>query len=488
MNEMTRIQSRRGRTALSLVLALLLLVLLAPVQAVQAGNDTLPGPMGGSVSTPLVEERFICEHWPNWRELNKEGGFSVNLMSVPRLLLDSPDGRAADRELDDVEARIIDWGEKALKEGWSSIGFSNYSVYQDEELLSVRFYLASYNAGFAEYVYCYNFSLPEGRRLTDEELAARFGVTDNLDTLKLEAMERRVSERLKQSSMSMDPSYNYFTETYRFFQSGNTMSHSLYLDRTGRLCFNYVEAVPAGSGAMLSTAPLAVDPRQPVKKLNPYFVKLMKKAGLDPEDESVQAVCTFVGAVWDEPTLQQALGQADAILPGEFLTDHAGFLPRLEYTEDGMSRLSGSEMYLVVPRYKYSIVTLEPLMLTDGGELLPEDQEPYAYVYTASGAAIVLQNQSEIFPNANILISDPVQAPYDGLSLAEREEAAFEPGRPEQSIRYILSFAPSISGKDGSLVLPDEVLDGTGLLPEPKEYPTYDQDLFDQIMSCLPKG
>lgn len=86
----------------------------------------------------------------------------------------------------------------------------------------------------------------------------------------------------------------------------------------------------------------------------------------------------------------------------------------------------------------------------------------YAFL-SSSGITFVMQNISDITPNGKITI--------------RYRDDAFE-------------FSPSISLKDGSLILSDEIKDGEEILDwnslVNKE--TYSQMMFDRIMSIMGKG
>lgn len=86
----------------------------------------------------------------------------------------------------------------------------------------------------------------------------------------------------------------------------------------------------------------------------------------------------------------------------------------------------------------------------------------YAFL-SSSGTTFIMQNISDIAPNGKITI--------------RYRDDSFE-------------FSPSISLKDGSLILPDEVKDGEDILDwnnlVNKE--TYSPMMFDRIMSIMGKG
>ena len=86
----------------------------------------------------------------------------------------------------------------------------------------------------------------------------------------------------------------------------------------------------------------------------------------------------------------------------------------------------------------------------------------YAFL-SSSGITFVMQNIRDIAPNGKIII--------------RYRDDAFE-------------FSPSISLKDGSLILPDEIIDGEGILDWNSLFnkETYSPMMFERIMSIMGKG
>ncbi len=136
------------------------------------------------------------------------------------------------------------------------------------------------------------------------------------------------------------------------------------------------------------------------------------------------------------------------------------------FNEDGergdRRYFNGQECYLVIPKYKNASVSLKELEITKDGKL-KEVENLYLDALSSSGITFVMQNISDVAPNGKI------------------------------TIRYrddTFAFSPSISLKDGSLVLPDEVKDGEGILDWNglvKEEGD-SQTMFDRIMSIMGKG
>ena len=124
--------------------------------------------------------------------------------------------------------------------------------------------------------------------------------------------------------------------------------------------------------------------------------------------------------------------------------------------------LNGQECYLVVPKYKNASIILKALELSEGGEL-KEVENGYMDNCACAGPTLVCQNISEIAPNAKIIIR-------------YRDE--------------LLEFSPSISQKDGSVILPDEVYNAEDVLDWDKLImkDVYPVNIFDILKSMMLKG
>lgn len=124
--------------------------------------------------------------------------------------------------------------------------------------------------------------------------------------------------------------------------------------------------------------------------------------------------------------------------------------------------LNGEECYLVIPKYKNASVSLKELEISEGGKL-KEVANPSLDILGITGITFICQNISDIAPNGKI------------------------------TIRYrddITAFSPSISLKDGSMMLPDKVTDAEAILhwKDLVEKDGYSNMMFERFMSVMGKG
>ena len=192
------------------------------------------------------------------------------------------------------------------------------------------------------------------------------------------------------------------------------------------------------------------------------YIKMARKLGIDPNDEKYKAFIIFLGAAFDEDSLKKTLQKLN---PWENMFNEyedPSMLLTVKYDDSGQNPyLNGQECYLVVPKYKNASVALKELELSNEGKL-KEVENSYLDYSASAGSTFICQNISEIAPNAKIII------------------------------RYrddIFEFSPSISLKDGSLIVPDEIYNAEDLL-DWNNYISegYSIDLFDVLNSMIPKG
>ncbi|WP_311564868.1 hypothetical protein [Peptoniphilus duerdenii] len=195
------------------------------------------------------------------------------------------------------------------------------------------------------------------------------------------------------------------------------------------------------------------------KEISEEFLNVASKLGVDPHDTNKKAFIIFLGSMYDEKSLKEVL---EKLYPLEknFLN---GIYPKtilvMKKDESGKTYLMGEECYLIIPKYKNASISLKELELSEDGNL-KEAANEYLDGLTTTGATFICQNISDIAPNGKIIIRD--------------RDDTYE-------------FSPSISLKDGSLMLPDEIIDGEEILDWEKEIEEgkYSTDLFEKINPLL---
>ena len=427
------------------------------------------GAIFGSMST-YVEDREIWKNFVDEKYIDyvsKEGPG----MHLPKILLDSADAKDANEDIDGTEKYLRELYEKhksEIEDDDPGI-YADFSVYQDESILSIM--IETYNFWEGDYTTyeVFNFSLPDGKYISDFDLMKHFGVEK--DEL-LSSIENSLKEDRDLNTNIYYPDIHDYT----FINSPNnytglvlnhlwddlaSTNHQIYIDEVGKPCFIFNQ-----SCYFNFMGPVTLELKLNKFDMDPIsseYIRMARKLGIDPEDEKYKAFIIFLGAAFDEDSLKKTLQKLD---PWENMFNNyedPSMLLAVKNAEGSETPiLNGQECYLVVPKYKNASVALKELELTEGGEL-KEVVNNYMDNCACTGPTLVCQNISEIAPNAKI------------------------------TIRYrddVLEFSPSISQKDGSVILPDEIYNAEEVLDWKNyiEEEGYSINLFDILNSMIPKG
>lgn len=425
----------------------------------------------GSVSS-YVEDREIWKNFSDKRDIAiaKRINRGVHL---PRILLDSADAKAANAEIDKMVEDLMGIYEEYKDEPEAyEIGFyASFSTYQDEDLLSIMVSFYDYLGAETPYYRAFNFSLPDGNFIDDGDLMKHFGVDeDEILTMVEDAL-------MEDCELTTAPYYDD-TEDYGFIHNPtnyvgrilndlwdnfDSLDHQIYIDQAGRPQFIFtqyeiVNTIPCPLTLELKANTFAKDP------ISTEYLRMARRLGIDPYDDRYNAFIIYLGAAYNEPSLKEVLKKLQP-WSGIFMDYSDPPMLIAMYSDDGqIPFINGQECYLIVPKYRNASVSLKELEIVDDGEMakLVEVENSYMDETACAGPTFICQNMSEIAPNAKI------------------------------TIRYrddVLEFTPSISQKDGSLVLPDEVIDAEGILDwDSLIYGNgYSVNMYKIIDSLIPK-
>ncbi len=426
------------------------------------------GAIYGSASS-YVEDREIWNDFVDEKHIELVSGEGPG-MHLPRILLDSDDAKKANKDIDKIEKEIKCLYNRCKKEITDEeVGiYAAFSVYQDESVLSLM--VESYNFWESKNTsyYVYNFSLPDGKYITDQELMKHFGVEKDeiLGLIESSLKDEHELEHKLYYMNVFDSSILNAPRSYtgvalnNLWDSYDPDAHHIYIDEVGEphYIFKKVEFdSPLIADLKLKSNKLSENP------ISPEYIKMARKLGIDPEDDKYKALIINLGATFDEDSLKKTLQKLDPWENDFNNFEDPSMLLTVKYDDqDENPYLNGQECYLVVPKYKYASVALKELEIADGGKLKEKDNDYMDYIATA-GPTFVLQNISEIAPNAKIVIK-------------YRDD--------------IFDFSPTISLDDGSMILPDEiydaedVLDWKSLIGED----AYSINFFEILNSMMPKG
>lgn len=424
----------------------------------------------GSISS-FVEDREIWKDFVDEKYIDfaKRDWLGIH---VPRILLNSEDAKIANKEIDDLVKSIKD-KYNTYKDDISfyDIGiYSSFSVYQDENVLSLMIESHDIWEGESNKYYVYNFSLPDGKFIDDYELMKNIGVEKDEILGIVENSLREDQDRLTTISSQdiTDSSYIYNPSNYTglvlndLWDNFKSKTRQIFLDEVGTPNFVFAQYESADSRHCQPILKLKSDKLDKSSISNEY-IKMARKLGINPNDEKYKAIIIKLGSAFDEESLNNTLAKLHVWSSIFANYEDPNMLVAMKETESsGKPYLIGEECYLIIPKYKNASVSLKELEVSEDGNLKEVDNF-YLDSNSCSGVTFICQNQSDIAPNGKI------------------------------TIRYrddILEFSPSISLKDGSLILPEEVLDGEDILDWKKlmNMNTYSYTMFQIMEFIMHKG
>lgn len=431
----------------------------------------LKGAKIGSLSS-FVEDREVWNDLFDEKYIDsaKSYGFGIH---VPRILLDSPDAKLANKDIDNLVKKIKNTYEdnKDNMEGSDTGIRAFFSVYQDEKILSVM--IENYdiwNGEFTNYYVC-NFSLPDGNFIDDDKLMENFGV-DRDEILGIVENSLREDRDLftkiyckdvTDLSYTSNPSNLTGLILNDLWDNYDSKNHQIFIDEVGIPNFVFATYESADTGQVPLTLKLTSD-KFDNNPISDQYMRMARELGINPYDENHKAFIIYLGGAFDDQSLKASLGKLQAWLDAFYYNfEEPNMLVAIKQSEGGdMPYLNGQECYLVIPKYKNASVSLKELEITEDGKL-KEIENPYLDNNACSGTTFICQNISEIAPNGKI------------------------------TIRYrddVLEFSPSINQKDGSLILPEGVTNAEKILDWDKivEKGTYPYLIYERMKFIMGVG
>lgn len=428
------------------------------------------GAVIGSMSS-YVEDREVWKDFVDEKYIGfaKRDDYGIH---VPRILLDSKDAKAANDEIDGLVKDIKELYTTYKKDMEDfEIGiYSSFSVYQDDHVLSVMVEVSNIWEGEFPFYEVYNFSLPDGKFINDDELMENFGTQKEeiLGMIENSLNEEQSRETNLYYRDVTDSSYIYNPSNYTgkilndIWDSYDYKNRQIFIDELGTPNFVFFEYSSVDMGLIPTTLKLKSD-KFDRSEISDEYLRMARRLGVDPKDKKHKAFVIYLGSAYDEATLKAPLEKLFVWTSIFSNYEDPNMLISMKDGEVGdRPYLNGEECYLVIPKYKNASVSLKELELSDDGKL-KEVENIYLDAISSSGTTFIMQNISDIAPNGKIII--------------RYRDDSFE-------------FSPSISLKDGSLMLPEEVKDGEDVLDWDSliTKDTYSQTMFERIMSIMGKG
>ena len=428
------------------------------------------GAIIGSMSS-YVEDREI---WNDFIDEKSKGSAKRDEfgLHLPRILLDSRDAKKANQEIDEIAdnlRKIYQSGKGKMEEDETGI-YSSFSVYQDDHVLSLMIEIYDTLYDDPPGYFAYNFSLPDGKFIDDYELMNNFGVEKDeiLGIIEDSLREEQDWTTMNYNNDVLDYTFIYnqnnstgliFKEVWDNFESNE---NKIYIDEVGKAHFllsqyPIVNMVPCPVTLELKADRFNRDP------ISAEYLKMARKLGIDPKDKNHKAFIIHLGAAFDEESLSATLEKLSAWTTIFLNFDDPNMLVSMKQSEGGdMPYLNGEECYLIIPKYRNASVSLKELEISQDGKLKEVANELLDF-NACAGTTFVCQNISDIAPNGKI------------------------------TIRYrddVIEFSPSISLKDGSLMLPEGVTDAEEILDWKSlaQENIYSPRMFEIMKSIIGKG
>lgn len=428
------------------------------------------GAIIGSMSS-YVEDREV---WNDFIDEKSKGSAKRDEfgLHLPRILLDSRDAKKANQEIDEIAdnlRKIYQSGKGKMEEDETGI-YSSFSVYQDDHVLSLMIEIYDTLYDDPPGYFAYNFSLPDGKFIDDYELMNNFGVEKDeiLGIIEDSLREEQDWTTMNYNNDVLDYTFIYnqsnstgliFKEVWDNFESNE---NKIYIDEVGKAHFllsqyPIVNMVPCPVTLELKADRFNRDP------ISAEYLKMARKLGIDPKDKNHKAFIIHLGAAFDEESLAATLEKISAWTTIFLNFDDPNMLVSMKQSEGGdMPYLNGEECYLIIPKYRNASVSLKELEISQDGKLKEVPNELLDF-NACAGTTFVCQNISDIAPNGKI------------------------------TIRYrddVIEFSPSISLKDGSLMLPEGVTDAEDILDWKSlvQKNIYSPRMFEIMKTIIGKG
>lgn len=401
-------------------------------------------------------------------------------ISLPEILLQSADASAANQEIEAMEKALIEdyqqnyeFWQGNMQEGEENpfyyIAICHYEANIYAGVLSVRIISSNGLESNLGTSWIANFDLQSGKRLSDKELVKTLShlpedqVDMNLlfeENIIREArnMGDAVENHMRSFSYDSDnddskPDYlgvadQSVAETLEMVRrdamqgaASNREKSVLFLSDNARLNIVYRQQTPAGAGFFYNEAPFYLFSFPRERELNPLYVRMLRDAGRDPWNSPYQGLLACLGPATDRPSLHELLCKVSAFSrkwnkyysPSPVLSydcgENTNWTPVATY----------SEFYLVIPKYANDYIEICELELDSQSQIVEKKEEDRSGIQSGRAFGVGLIGLStETMPTGGLRISN----------LQERGALWY----------------PSFSGKDGSLLLPDDILDITETL------------------------
>ncbi|MDO5734125.1 MAG: hypothetical protein Q4P08_03205 [Eubacteriales bacterium] len=360
--------SRGLQAKLSLFLSLILLsglISLAPVEAKNKGNSA----SFGSFKTDKVKDLDFLDYVEN-TEL--EGAFSefyrAEDIHLPYFELKGAGAEFANYEIDLLAKEIArTFDDEETVESFRQYFNVNYSVYENEDVLSLMINLDIIDGSPYNKIVVYNLDLDSGDLMSDEDFLEYLDLDESFPSViekniikdyQMTVLNYGLADDVEPLNITSSLIGECFDSLWADYADTDKLrSVNLFLDSSGRPFFSYEQFIPAGAGFYLKALPLDNYKGLKEDELNPFFVKVANEFGLDIEDDEIYAMIADLGTMdfsdskFTDPLYALYKGMDNYIGPD--------ILSEREWSDDeGKSLVTGTQAILIIPRYAHATINL----------------------------------------------------------------------------------------------------------------------------------
>ncbi len=396
-----------------------------------------------------LSKRFPKASLDNW-----------DFASCPTIPLVNSKWEAADEVNAIIEEKLEEFL-RVIEVGEIYVQAIEYEEYRYGDLIAVEFTAYIYGMEYFNENQIFQFQLPAGKLLRNEDILKQLGFSDRS---AMEVFEDSLCANYHPKSTFNYPPMNRFSRSVLAkmildsWQEGNR-SYNLYFNDCGKLFFHYQN--PSFGVYHIE----ALVPQKTVDlRLNPLYEQVALNMDLDPyQDDAPFLLVAFLGQVNSGDELGDVLALPEMFLYEHEIDEAAGLLFDVEFMDYGFERLAGNEFYFVIPRYERQVINImyiedanpETMKSLDGNyEVLPA---------TVGKCAILAQNwrgEERIYAN--------------GSFYRDRE----------------MYFALELNSNNELINLPFDIVDFSDYLHslELPEYTWYDMDIYDELVAYIGMG
>ncbi len=314
---------------------------------------------------PFGKEAVLAENFSMIEEVDaraylakkfpKASPANWNFDSCPTVPLVSSKWEAAD----EVNTKIEEYMKEYLKvlEAGEIYGQGiECKEYRYGDMIALEFTAYIYGMEYFKKSKVFQFQLPDGELLRNEDILSRLGLSDCLPE---ELFEDSICANYHPISTFNYPAMNRFSRdvlAHMILDSWqkDNQNYDLYIDDSGKLLFHYQS--PAYGVYHIE----AITPQKQVDlRLNPLYEKVARSLDLDPyREDAPLLLLAFLGLVNAGEELADVLALERRLAAEHQSHESAGLLFDVNSTDYGFERLAGNEFYLAIPKYERQVVNM----------------------------------------------------------------------------------------------------------------------------------